>query len=388
MDIYNIFFEIIRAGLFGGSVSPETKGLLAEEETQIKLIKAAKKHDLAHLLAYCDTKCGLFPQGSAFKSKCETEQLAAVYRYENMDYEKKRICDTLEKAEIPFVLMKGTVIRPYYPEPWLRTSCDIDILVKEPDIEKAKEALVQNAGYAFESKTAHDYHLYSGGGVHLELHYSLLGDDTINKRVDGVLERVWDNLDVVDGFKYCMKMNREMFYYYNFVHLAKHIKFGGCGIKPILDLFILEKSGDYGETCQTLLEEGGLLKLLQVISKLSKVYFSDEEHDEQTKALSDYILSGGVYGNRKNIVAMHRGFSKGKLGYAISRIFPPYDVLKYRYPVLETKKWLFIPFQFRRWFDLVFKGHAKSSLNELKINQRTSADDTEKAARMWHDLGL
>ena len=388
MDIYNVFFEIIRAGLFGGSVSSETKALLAEEETQNKLFKAAKRHDLAHLLAYCDNKCGLFAKGSGIQTKIEMEQLTAVYRYENMDYEKKRICDTLEKAEIPFVLMKGTVIRPYYPEPWLRTSCDIDMLVKEQDVEKAKEALVQNAGYTFESKTSHDYHLYSGGRVHLELHYSLLGDDTINERVDRVLERVWDNLDTVDGFKYCMKMNKKMFYYYNFVHLAKHIKFGGCGIKPILDLFILEKSGDYGEECLTLLKEGGLLKLLQVISKISRVYFLNEGHTEQTKALSDFILSGGVYGNRQNLVSMHRVFSKGKFSYAISRLFPPYDVLKYRYPVLETKKWLFIPSQFRRWFDLLFKGRAKSSLKELKINQGISVDDTEKSARMWHDLGL
>ena len=56
MDIYNVFFEIIRAGLFGGSVSSETKALLAEEETQNKLFKAAKRHDLAHLLAYCYNK--------------------------------------------------------------------------------------------------------------------------------------------------------------------------------------------------------------------------------------------------------------------------------------------------------------------------------------------
>ncbi|MBO4954226.1 MAG: nucleotidyltransferase family protein, partial [Clostridia bacterium] len=36
---------------------------------------------------------------------------------------------------IDFMPLKGAVIRQYYPEPWMRTSCDIDIHVKKDRLE-------------------------------------------------------------------------------------------------------------------------------------------------------------------------------------------------------------------------------------------------------------
>lgn len=59
-----------------------------------------------------------------------------VYCYKRMNYEYEQVCDALEKAEIPFIPLKGVVIREYYPEPWMRTSCDIDILVREKNLKK------------------------------------------------------------------------------------------------------------------------------------------------------------------------------------------------------------------------------------------------------------
>jgi hypothetical protein len=48
-----------------------------------------------------------------------------------MKHEFERICLVLEKAKIPHIPLKGSVLRKLYKEPWLRTSCDIDILVQE-----------------------------------------------------------------------------------------------------------------------------------------------------------------------------------------------------------------------------------------------------------------
>ena len=56
--------------------------------------------------------------------------------------------------------------------------------------------------------------------------------------------------------------------------------------------------------------------------------------------------------------------------------------------MLEKKKWLFVPYQFRRWFDLVFKEDVKKSMNELDINKKISEEKVESAAKMWQDLGL
>ena len=388
MEKFELLFELLRFGLFGAELSTNAFELLKGEDIQKKIFIAAKKHDIAHLVSYSLDKANLLDKESDFGQKCVNEQLLAVFRYENINYELVKICDTLEEAEMPFILLKGAVMRKYYPEPWMRTSCDIDILVKEETIEKAKNILVEKLGYLFEGKGDHDYQLRSTSNVHLELHFKLIGEHSVSQKADEVLESVWDYIVVEDGYKYCYKFNDAMFHYYHLVHLAKHIKVGGCGIKPFLDLFVLGGHIVYDDKTKVLLEKGGLEKTDIVARKLARVYFDGEAYDEISKALSEYVLNGGVYGNTENRVAMSRGNTGGVIKYALSRIFSPYNVLKYRYPELENKKWLFVPYQFRRWFDLVFKEDIKSSINELEINQNLSSEKIDSAKKMWKDLGL
>ena len=388
MEIYELLFELLRFGLFDAVLSDGAIELLKNEEMQKKVFIAAKKHDIAHLVSYSLDKANLLNKQSAFGQKCVNEQFMAVYRYENINYELGRICKTLDEAEIPFILLKGAVIREYYPEPWMRTSCDIDILVKEEAIEKAKDLLTLKLDYVFDAKGDHDYHLHSKSNVTLELHYRLIEEDSISKASGEVLANVWDYVVAEEGYSYCYRLNDAMFYYYHLIHLAKHIKVGGCGVKPFLDLYIFGGHIPYSDEIKVLLKQGGLGKTDIAARKLSRVYFGGEECDEVSKLLSEYVLAGGVYGNTENRVAISRGDTGGVIKYAISRVFIPYDVLKYRYPELEKKKWLFIPYQFRRWFDLVFKEDIKKSLNELEINKNMPQEKIESAAKLWNDLGL
>lgn len=70
-----------------------------------------------------------------------------MYRYKTINCELEQIGKTLEKANIPFILLKGSVIRKYYPESWMRTSCDIDILVNELDLNSAIRLLCDSLRY-------------------------------------------------------------------------------------------------------------------------------------------------------------------------------------------------------------------------------------------------
>ena len=79
-------------------------------------------------------------------------RLMAIYRYEQSRYELNRICKTLNDAQISFVPLKGAVIRNYYSEPWLRTSCDIDVLVREEDLKQAVKVLVSELHYVVDEK--------------------------------------------------------------------------------------------------------------------------------------------------------------------------------------------------------------------------------------------
>ena len=104
--------------------------------------------------------------------------------------------------------------------------------------------------------------------------------------------------------------------------------------------------------------------------------------------MQEYVLTGGVYGNNQNRITMQQTKKGGKFKYAMSRIFLPYDVIKFHYPVLQKHRWL-LPFcQVRRWFKLLFCGGAKRSFNELKINQTLSEEKKAKAEELLKELEL
>lgn len=48
--------------------------------------------------------------------------MIAIYRYEKINYELNRLRSALNEAQIPFIPLEGSVLRQYYPEPWMRTS--------------------------------------------------------------------------------------------------------------------------------------------------------------------------------------------------------------------------------------------------------------------------
>ena len=100
----------------------------------IEVYKLSKAHDVAHLVGDALNKNGVFENLPAdldeneraaiatVKEKFDEQIFTAVYRYENINYELERLKETLEEAKIPFIPLKGSVIRKYYPEPWMRTS--------------------------------------------------------------------------------------------------------------------------------------------------------------------------------------------------------------------------------------------------------------------------
>ena len=74
--------------------------------------------------------------------------------------------------------------------------------------------------------------------------------------------------------------------------------------------------------------------------------------------------------------------------YAFSRIWLPYDVLKFHYPSLEGKRILLPLYEVRRWGKLLFRGGAKRGMNELKLNSATTGAEQVSTAEMLARLGI
>ena len=350
-----------------------------------ELLKISSKHDVAHLLAF-----GLKQNGLISKENSDVERciFKAVYRYENLNYELEQICSALEKAQIPFLPLKGSAIRRYYPEPWMRTSCDIDVLVHKDNLRAAVTCLAENLKYTEHEQNSHDISLFTPSGNHIELHYDLV-EDHISSSSSEILSGVWDAVKIKEGYSYHCEMPDDVFYFYHIAHMAKHFENGGCGIRPFIDLWILDGIQDADiDKRDKLLEQGNLLKFANAARKLSSVWLSNEPYDFISKQMEDYILQGGVYGNRENRVAVQQQKKGGRVRYALSKMFIPYDIIKFHYPILQKHKWLTPFMEVRRWFKLIFNGHARQMLKELKHNQSISADKAEATKKLLEHIGL
>ncbi len=379
-----MLFVLLRSALCGKALPNE---IIEQCNAEIlsRLVLLAKKHDILHLLALGLKNNDLIDENG---KKIESEMFKAVYRYEIQSYELKQLCLALEKAQIPFLPLKGSVIRNYYPEPWMRTSCDIDVLVNNNNLRAAVTCLVENLKYTEHEQNSHDISLFTPSGTHVELHYDLV-EDHIAGNSSKILADIWNVVSVKEKCSYHYEMPDDMFYFYHIAHMAKHFENGGCGIRPFIDLWILDgiQGADIGKR-DKLLQQGNLLKFANAARKLSRIWFLNEPYDDISQQMEDYILHGGVYGNNENRITVQQQKKGGRIEYALSKIFIPYDVIKFHYPILQKHKWLTPFMEIRRWFKLIFGGHAKRTLNELKYSQTISADKADATKEFLKNLGL
>lgn len=352
-----------------------------------ELLKVSQKQDVEHLLAL-----GLKQNDLISEREGQIDKLIfnALYRYESLNYEYARVCSVLEEARIPFIPLKGAVIREFYPEPWMRTSCDIDILVREEDLDQATGILTQKLGYASASKSDHDVSLHAPSGVHLELHY-----DTIQERYEvngcrNVLGKIWEAAMPKETGSPHLQLTDEMFYFYHIAHMAKHFQNGGCGIRPFLDIWIMNHRMPCDrEKREALLREGGLYQFAAAAQKVSEVWFSGVQPDEMDLAINDYILRAGLYGNKDNRAAIGQAKNGGKVKYLLTqRVFMPYDYLKAEYPVLKKHKWLLPVYQMVRWGRMLRSGRLGATMGELKANLSAKDSQRHKAEDILKHLGL
>lgn len=396
-DVSQTMFNCIKYEICGQNeqiVLPEVSS-----QFLIELYKLSKAHDVAHLVGDALNKSGAFKclpadmqeseraAVSKIKAKFTEQIFTAVYRYESINYELEQICKTLEEAKIQFIPLKGSVIRKYYPEPWMRTSCDIDILVKETDLSRAVDVLSMLLKYTSGEKTSHDIKMHSENGVHLELHYSLIESDIVGK-ADIPLQNVWNYAQQIEQTSQ-YTLSEEMFYYYHIAHMAKHFIHGGCGIRPFIDLWLYNRvKTDNKDKRNKLLSDGGLLKFAEEAYKLSSVWFNEEEPDATTLEMEDYVLQGGVYGTLEQQLAMSQNKKGGKFRHLMGRIFLPYKSMVIYYPSLKKCPILFPFYQVRRWFRILFCGGRKRAINEIKLNQSLSEEKKQAAKRLIDELGL
>lgn len=384
--IVEIMLSSVRAQVCGAESTQY--GELSAEEMR-SLYSLSKAHDIAHLVASELEKQGLLKNGDEISEKFRKQQMIAIFRCERICFELEEICTLFEQNKIFHLPLKGSVLRELYPEPWMRTSADIDILIHKDAFDFAVQCLTEALGYTREpGGTTCDVSFFSPSGVHLELHFGAMEEDCAVNATE-VLENVWDYCSAKQGCEYRMEMCEAMFYFYHIAHMAKHFEHGGCGVRFFLDTWILNHGAKFDKDKRDeLLSKGGLTSFSVAAKQLADVWFGGAEHSDISAKIEPYVLGGGIYGTLLNSVVTSRVRNDGKLRYAMRRIFLPYKALKRYYPYLEGRKWLLPFYEVRRWFRIIFKGNTKRSIDELKYNASIDEEHKRNVEDMLKQLEL
>ena len=362
---------------FGYSV--KVSGITSDDITAI--LNIAKRQKILPVITVGLKKLG--------HSDLLTEELIkgeakAVFDYTQRNVSLNEISDVLDKTSIPYIPLKGSVIRDLYPEPWMRTSSDIDILIHHEDIDKAIEVLESNTSFKYLSRELHDVHLVSDR-VHLELHFSF---EYCVDKIDKALTNPWDNcIPMEKAYRYSFTPEYNLFY--NVSHAAKHfIQNGGIGIRPILDLFLLRSKTVFDEEkVRSFCEEAGVLGFYETCCKLIDVWFYEGEHDETSKIFEELVLSGGVFGSKHLKIVSNKRRDSGKK-YISGRLFKSSKELKEYYPNCRKHPVLVPFYQVVRWTKVFKVKKTKSYINEFKQADALDQAEVEKYDKLLKAMGL
>lgn len=358
-EIRHILIGILSAAVNEAECDPVLISKLTSDNLDA-VYRLAKKHDLAHVVSrfLYGNRIGI--DDEALRKRLQQEELVSVYRHEQRKYAFEQICGSFEEANIPYVPLKGSVIRPYYPYESMRTSCDIDILIHEEDLERAT-ACLESRGYCRGERRYHDVSLFSPNKIHLELHFNI--QENV-KSLDVVLKDAWKHTVLTKGFRY--DFTKEFFVFHMYAHMAYHFLAGGCGIRSLLDIWVMEhKMGASCSCARNLLERAGIYKFASEMSRISNLCFTENTQDGFSELVLKYIFSGGVLGTQENNIAVEKTGINNSFVYALKRMFLPYKSMVIAYPVLKKAPFL-LPFCWiHRWCKAVFDGKSGKIVSEM-----------------------
>ena len=263
----------------------------------------------------------------------------------------EKVFNEFSKENVPVIVLKGLVVREYYPQPEQRSMSDADIFVKAKDINKSKKILIDLGYTEIDAEASHHIKYIKSGYPMIELHWHVMKRDGFSDELDLFEDDIWDRtIEVkVKGAK-VLSLGYEDLALHLCMHMAAHLAASGFGVRQIADLVLLvEKKGHLIDWTLFInkAEEFGFKRFIIIMFKICNILFSMDipkemavykiDDEEMFESLISTIFDGGVYGkkdmasNFANQVAFnYKGKDSNATIGAIRRYF------RFIFPSIET----------------------------------------------------
>ena len=380
------------------------RGLLLDEKVVLEdvdysgLFSLAKFHSLGNILYYAIKKYiddGNNVSNEKFLTALKTTNRIELAKTATQEAEKELLKETLEKNKIKYMLLKGSVIKYYYPSYDMRSMADIDIYFDNTKHKQVKK-MMQSLGYDTESylKGNHDSFMKKPF-MNVEMHRDLMSDCF---EMSLYYKNFFNRLIKKSDYEY--EFSKEDYYIFMIAHASKHFSKGGTGIRSFVDIYLyLDKNEqlldfDY---IKKELEKLGLTKFEENSRNLAKLWFSNEDISKEKYDLlmkmANFIMTSGTYGTVSHSVLNDligeetlKNLESSKAKYLFKRILPPYKTMVKRNPILK-KLPILLPWF---WFTRLLKGlFSKKDKFKSEIDTVGQADNKliEENKKIHEDIG-
>lgn len=338
-----VIFQLIRSVLMEEKPDISVEGL--DWQYMMKLCRYQK---IDHLVAYAVSGlqgCGEIP--ADVKERMLKAQQKGVAREVTQYFSLQEIQQRFEESGIENLPLKGAQLKNDYPSPDMRFLTDLDILCPLEKQEEIK-GIMESLGYVMDHGGGHHDVYVRKPFMTVEIHWIC---STENDEMDAFLCEVWNRCEKVEGCQMSYRMPWEDYYVYMIGHLAKHMRYGGIGIRMLLDLFVFErkrKSECDWKYVEEHLEQAGLLRFAHTMQAFLWKCMTEEEDFFEKNILLEHLIGSGAYGTMENHTGMRLLKDGGKksrifqnrIRVAAAALFPSPDAMKQLFPMVKKYPFL------------------------------------------------
>ncbi len=229
-----------------------------------------------------------------------------VYYYHSVQRNARQLAEynalvkLLTENKIRWTEAQGTVTKTLYPLPEWRMMSDIDLIVDVSSLEKIKE-LMTSLGYRVEDYTENELNVFPENGTEIEYHTEFFTEFYKGsfERYSGAVNSPFSHA-VPDGDnEYKWVLDTTHYYLYSLLHIIKHFEYAGCGIRRILDLYILKtRLGDKvdSEYINKCLNDYDFTPLAEKLFELEGYWFEGTEPESDLTETALDVLRSGNHG--------------------------------------------------------------------------------------------
>lgn len=359
--------------LLGNYLKENTELLISDNLDEV--IDLANKLSISPIVSYVLNKNGYKGyENPAFNSYREGE-LQKV--------QKEELSKLLDINNIEYMYIKGTTIRKYYKDPYLRFGCDIDVVVREKDFKKVID-IFNKEGYKQVVDFKNERCFETTTGILIDIHKVFIEN---GEYINNYLLSKFNNkheLDVDDEYLLLI------------AHSAKHFNHGTMDLRVFSDMFFIKDLCKNRKNIEELLKKDYLLNYEKLLINYLNMIIGKYNGDEMTLILDDFIefKTHNIGDNNFIISKVIKGNldadnkRNGVLTYIKNRIFIPKSTLYDMFPNLKKHKYL-LPFYYvYRVFLRLGQNGFKYIKEEVNNSQSLDNDRLNKYKKLYKEIGI